>query len=101
MAPSFYACHTPYCSLCHSFYGNLTANSTRIAQDSVKSLVEKLAKSAFIDNSKDTITPIYIGTPVPSCTLIPASALIFNPISTKKIFKQFMKIYKVSIKVLG
>lgn len=66
----------------------------------MKSLTESPVKSASIANSKSTTAPNYISIPAFSHTFTLALAFVLASISTKELFKQFIKVYQTFIKVL-
>lgn len=82
---------TPHCSPCGNSFV-ITSGSGELA-GAVQGLVQDFAESASIILSHD-------GTPAPSRIPTPAPVPMPTPISTEELFKQFIKIYKASVKVM-
>lgn len=85
-------------NLGRSPYGNLTADSAEAAQSPTEGPVE----SASTNGSMTATVPNYVGTSAPFYAPTPTFVLGVVPaaISIEEQLKQFMKIYKASVKVL-
>lgn len=100
MAPGSRARRTPRRSPRRSPCGNPTADPAGVAQGPAEDPAEDPAESASTADSEGATAPSHASTPAPSRTLTPAPTPAPPPISAEELFKQFMKTYEASVKVL-
>ena len=101
MMPGSCACCTPRRSL----YGNLLTVVNPVTKPykvnvAAQGPVQYPTKSVSNSDNKSAIVPSHASTSASSCTSTLAPVPVLVPISIKKLFKQFIKTYKASVKVL-